>query len=303
MLLRAWKYGAKKVSDLHRSVIFGGAVTGLLAVVGTGFSLSLSSTQANFSSFGSYLFVGSSSDSAGSLVDGSGSGVTPGEAQLDSGEDGVICFGFLATIAGSPGDDLLTGTDGPDVIAGRLGNDTIDGKGGDDFICGGGGDDFLLGGPGDDLMRGFSGDDFMNGGPDRDTMLADEGDDMVIGEDARDFLSGSDGNDTLIGGDYLLEDERVEALTGDDLFLGGLGNDVMIGDDGDDGFLAFSGNDFVVGAKGNDRMNGFPGDDFLDGGEGLEDECIGGDGADSATDCELITEVEMPGGRRFPGLR
>jgi Ca2+-binding RTX toxin-like protein len=287
---------------LRGIIIFRGAAIGLVAVLGAVCSLSLSSIQANLSSFGDSLFVGSSSDGAGSLVDDSGSGMTPGDAQLDSGEDGVICFGFLATIAGSPGDDVLTGTDGPDVIAGRLGNDTIDGKGGDDFICGGGGDDFLLGGPGDDLIRGFSGDDFINGGPDRDTMLADEENDYVIGEDARDFLSGSDGDDTLIGGDFLLEDERIDMLTGDDVFLGGLGNDIMIGDDGDDGFLAFSGNDFVVGAKGNDRMNGFPGDDFLDGGEGLEDQCVGGDGADSATDCELIAEVEIPDGRRFPDL-
>jgi Ca2+-binding RTX toxin-like protein len=294
---------SKKVSGLHRGVIFGGAITGLVATIGTVFSLVFSITQANFSSLGNYLLIGSSSAGAGSLADGSGDGRTPGEAQLDSGEDGVICLGFLATIAGSPGDDVLAGTDGPDIIAGRLGNDTIDGKGGDDFICGGGGDDFLLGGPGDDLIRSFSGDDFINGGPDRDTMLADEGNDLVIGENGRDFLSGSTGDDTLIGGDFLLKDERVDVLTGDDVFLGGLGNDIMIGDDGDDGFLAFSGNDFVVGGKGNDRMNGFPGDDFLDGGEGLEDECAGGDGADSATDCEVVIEVEMPNGGKPPFLR
>jgi Ca2+-binding RTX toxin-like protein len=281
---------------------FGGAVIGLVVVLGIVFSLSLLSTQAKFSFFGNRLFIGSSSGGAGSLVDNSGNGRTLGDAQFTYDEDGVICLGFLATIAGNQGDDVLTGTDGPDVIAGRGGNDTIDGKGGDDFICGGSGDDFILGGPGDDLIRGFSGDDFINGGADRDTMLADEGNDLVIGEDGRDFLSGNIGDDVLIGGDFLLKDERTEVLTGDDVFLGGLGNDVMIGDDGDDGLLAFSGNDFVVGGKGNDYINGFPGDDFMDGGEG-EDECIGGDGADSATDCEFMTEVEMPDGRRFPGLQ
>jgi Ca2+-binding RTX toxin-like protein len=283
-------------------VTFGGAVIGLVAVLGMVFSLSLLSTQAKFSFFGNRLFIGNSSGGAGSLIDNSGNGRTLGDAQLTNDEDGVICLGFLSTIAGNQGDDLLTGTDGPDVIAGRGGNDTIDGKGRDDFICGGSGDDFVLGGSGDDLMRGFSGDDFMNGGPDRDTMLADEGNDQVIGEDGRDFLSGNIGDDVLIGGDFMLKDERTEVLTGDDVFLGGLGNDVMIGDDGDDGLLAFSGNDFVVGGKGNDYINGFPGDDYMDGGENPEDECIGGDGADSAADCELMTEVEMPDGRRFPGL-
>jgi Ca2+-binding RTX toxin-like protein len=285
-----------------RGVTFGGAVIGLVAVLGMIFSLSLPSTQANFSFFGNRLFIVSPSGGAGSLIDNSGNGRALGDTQLTSDEDGVICLGFLATIAGNQGDDVLTGTDGPDIIAGRGGNDTIDGKGGDDFICGGSGDDFVLGGPGDDLMRGFSGDDFMNGGPDRDTMLADEGNDQVIGEDGRDFLSGNIGDDVLIGGDFMLKDERTEVLTGDDVFLGGLGNDVMIGDDGDDGLLAFSGNDFVVGGKGNDYINGFPGDDFMDGGENPEDECIGGDGADSAADCELMIEVEMPDGRRFPGL-
>ena len=125
-------------------VTFGGAVIGLVAMLGMVFSLSFLSTQANFSFFGNRLFIGSSAGSAGSLVDNSGNGRTLGNAQLTSDEDGVICLGFLATIAGNQGDDVLTGTDGPDVIAGRGGNDTIDGKGGDDFICGGSGNDFLL---------------------------------------------------------------------------------------------------------------------------------------------------------------
>ena len=155
--------GPKKVSDLLRRVTFGGAVTGFVVALGTVFSLGISSTQGNFSYLGNYLFAGSSADGADSLADDFGSGRTPGDAQLTLDEDGVICLGFLATIAGGQGDDVLAGTDGPDVIAGRAGNDAIDGKGGDDFICGGSGDDFLLGGPGDDLMRGFSGNDFMNG--------------------------------------------------------------------------------------------------------------------------------------------
>src|SRR5918992_5192452 len=176
-------------------VTFGGMV----------FSLSFLSTQANFSFFGNRLFIGSSAGSAGSLVDNSGNRRTLGNAQLTSDEDGVICLGFLATIAGNQGDDVLTGTDGPDVIAGRGGNDTIDGKGGDDFICGGSVNDFLLGGPGDDLMRGFPDDDLMNGAPGRDPMLADEGNDLVTGEGGRGFLFRRGGDCGINWGGFLLE--------------------------------------------------------------------------------------------------
>jgi len=48
----------------------------------------------------------------------------------------VKCAGRVATIVGTPGNDLLVGTNGPDVIAGLGGNDVIYGLGGNDILCG-----------------------------------------------------------------------------------------------------------------------------------------------------------------------
>ncbi|MGZ5214522.1 MAG: hypothetical protein ACXWEN_12345, partial [Actinomycetota bacterium] len=40
------------------------------------------------------------------------------------------CQGQVATIVGTPGDDVITGTPGNDVIVGLGGNDVINGMGG-----------------------------------------------------------------------------------------------------------------------------------------------------------------------------
>lgn len=69
----------------------------------------------------------------------------------------VTCFGEIANVVGTDGDDELTGTDGNDVISAGGGDDLVDGLGGFDFICGGpghdqlhGGDAWILGGEGSD---------------------------------------------------------------------------------------------------------------------------------------------------------
>src|SRR5512139_1257304 len=103
------------------------------------------------------------------------------------------CKALVATIAGTPDDDVINGTPGPDVIAGLAGNDVIRGLGGDDVICGGlgndrniggPGDDQLFGGPGNDILRGNKGNDllnggkgknFLDGGPDMDECLDQSG--------------------------------------------------------------------------------------------------------------------------------
>ena len=45
------------------------------------------------------------------------------------------CFGRVATIVGTNGDDEITGTNGRDVIVSKRGNDTIDARRGRDFVC------------------------------------------------------------------------------------------------------------------------------------------------------------------------
>src|SRR5205807_6990972 len=71
----------------------------------------------------------------------------------------LTCRGRIATIIGTPGDDLIRGTPAPDVIVGLGGGDLIFGGGGNDVICGGEGDDSIDGGAGDDVIDGGAGND------------------------------------------------------------------------------------------------------------------------------------------------
>jgi hypothetical protein len=76
------------------------------------------------------------------------------------------CFGKLATIVGTPGNDRLRGTSKADVIVGLGGNDTITGLGGGDRICGG---------PGNDRIYAGAGFNLIDGGPGIDTCKAGRG--------------------------------------------------------------------------------------------------------------------------------
>jgi hypothetical protein len=66
----------------------------------------------------------------------------------------AFCGGRRATLAGTPGPDVLVGTLGPDVICGLGGNDIIYGMAGADLLVGGPGWDVVRGGKGPDRCRG-----------------------------------------------------------------------------------------------------------------------------------------------------
>jgi len=137
------------------------------------------------------------------------SGATPTEDPWPA----VSCRGEIATILGTPGDDMLIGTDGDDVIVSRGGDDSIWAGAGDDLICSGAGDDFVNGGAGDDRLQGGDGADLLMGY---------SGNDVVWGEDGTDVLSGGDGNDLLVGGGG---DDSLRGGAGADILWGGSGND------------------------------------------------------------------------------
>lgn len=108
------------------------------------------------------------------------------------------CSGLIATITGTPGNDIINGTPGPDIIAGLAGNDVIKGLGGDDVICGG---------LGNDLIAGGAGNDQLFGGPGADTLRGNAG---------KDKLRGGNGNDIHNGGpgmDECLDQIRLHAFT------------------------------------------------------------------------------------------
>ena len=101
------------------------------------------------------------------------------------------CNGLFVTMAGTPGNDILTGTAGNDVITGLAGDDVINGAGGNDVICGGSGNDTLSGNAGRDRLFGGAGNDVLNGGT---------GNDRLSGGTGADSCNGEAGTDTHLGG-------------------------------------------------------------------------------------------------------
>lgn len=89
----------------------------------------------------------------------------------------VTCRGKIATIVGTPGDDVLLGTPGDDVIVAGRGDDSVFGGAGNDVICGNGGADQLWGEDGRDQLLGGGGADTLVGGPQRDRLRGGPGPD------------------------------------------------------------------------------------------------------------------------------
>ena len=122
---------------------------------------------------------------------------------------------------------------GDDTINGLGGNDTIDGGAGDDELDGGNGNDSVLGGYGDDLVMGGAGNDTVDGGWGSDLVMGGDGDDVVrsradVGEDRAGQLVLDDPSRPApnIDETYLkLFDWVDQPLVGDDVLVGGAGND------------------------------------------------------------------------------
>jgi len=228
------------------------------------------------------------------------------------------CFGAIATLIGTEGDDGLRGTSGNDVILALGGDDVISGKAGDDLICGGDGDDRIVGhkdddkiagergndkidgyygddyitaGPGNDFVQGCNGEDIIDGGPGADTLRGERGDDLMMGGEGNDNLKGASGNDVVIGGQDVTIDVSIVlngfapisfATTGEG------DSDKVNGDRNDDIVEGGPGNDLLKGNKGNDQVAGGAGTDIVSGGGGLGDACTDGDLDTSFSDCENL---------------
>ncbi len=122
-----------------------------------------------------------------------------GDETQDSDLSSCRCKGEVATIAGTPGDDLLGGTPGRDVVTGLGGNDTIKSGGGKDVICAGDGSDVVIGGPGNDKIFGEGGRDKLYGGKGRDRLVGGRGKDRLGGGKGRDICKGGKGKDNAKG--------------------------------------------------------------------------------------------------------
>jgi Ca2+-binding RTX toxin-like protein len=108
--------------------------------------------------------------------------MTPIPTQTQQASPPTLCRGQLATIVGTPGNDVLLGTAGPDVIASLGGRDTVSGLGGSDLICGGLGKDKLNGGAGKDTLLGEAGKDTLKGGGAKDVCKGGKGNDSATCE-------------------------------------------------------------------------------------------------------------------------
>jgi Ca2+-binding RTX toxin-like protein len=203
----------------------------------------------------------------------------------------VLTYGpaaHAATIDGTSGDDDLFGTNSDDTIQGFGGNDYEFGKKGNDIVSDiSGGGSYLFGGSGFDRVISYASfaniydDDGKKGDEKGDRLKTNDGIDSIYSIDGEvDKIFCGDGGDEVYAdkSDIVADDcEDVYNENTDlpgQLFVGGAGNDVVMGD-----------NDFqrIFGKNGNDRLNGGGETDYLFGGRG-KDTLSGDNGIDLLVD-------------------
>ena len=93
------------------------------------------------------------------------------------------------------------------------------------------------------------------------------GDDVMIGGAGDDTFSGGRGDDVIAGRGG---NDDLKGGRGDDVLLGGRGHDNLDGGRGDDLMFGGRGHDIMFGNRGNDLLVGGQGFDFLFGGRGSD---------------------------------
>lgn len=164
-------------------------------------------------------------------------------------------------ISGTRDGDEISGLGGGDHLYGLQGNDTIHGGNGDDVISGDWGDDKLFGDAGDDIIYVSSGKDTVDGGAGNNCIsfayvfrpitfsltqhtfhYTDRNGDNTLNIKNIEILNGSGYDDTLIG-----DNKR-------NMIGGGLGDDVLKGQDGDDFLIGGDGHETMIGGAGKDTF-------------------------------------------------
>ena len=139
----------------------------------------------------------------------------------------------------------------------------------------------------DKVTNGTDGDDVIVGTSGRDVIFGKKGHDRICGRGGSDRVVGNLGND-MLDGDY--GEDVVAGWTGNDTITGGGGDDILRGNAGDDVVYADSDSDVDINlGPGSDWGFAGDGDDYMSGwGDGPTevDHCFGGDGVDTARNCD-----------------
>jgi len=130
----------------------------------------------------------------------------------------------MATLEGTPNNDVLISFPGSNSLSGKQGDDTLFGREGEDRIFGNQGNDYILGNQANDTLYG---------GKDSDLVQGDANEDWVFGDNGNDTLEGGQGNDFVRGGK---ENDLLSGNEGNDVLFGDSGADTLSGGDGDDLF-------------------------------------------------------------------
>jgi Ca2+-binding RTX toxin-like protein len=119
------------------------------------------------------------------------------------------------------------------------------------------------------------------------TISGNSGNNHLVGTGGNDVICGDSGNDVISGGGG---DDIIYGGSGKDDITGGKGKDLLFGGSGKDSVTGGKGRDQLNGGKGKDHLNGATGKDQLNGGTG-QDHCDGGKGHDTATACEINSNI------------
>ncbi|SPF78507.1 hypothetical protein [Pseudoprimorskyibacter insulae] len=212
------------------------------------------------------------------------------------GMEGVIIHDATALISGAANADAVQTGDG---------DDTLYGAGGNDILVSGKGVDRLFGGEGNDILAPGPGSGYVDGGPGTDTLMLHGRLDYIAGQGVslRDSLRNSEnwlldlGTASLTSGSDRVNYSRIERFVGgwgDDTMIGAYTNDYFDGHGGDDSLDGSSGHDTLIAGAGDDTLKGGIGDDVLAMGTGY-DQFFGGPGFDTLQADGAMDDVVLRG--------
>lgn len=197
--------------------------------------------------------------------------------------------------------DYVQGGNGPDTVDVRGNFASVNTQGGNDIINNFGGFNSIQGNTGNDYIAvkfGGPSDSTYNGGNGNDTLDYSA---ATIGLVIQNGQSGKYFSNTGIP--PTIDGSNADSTSQFENFLGGKGNDFIIGtassnllkgNGGDDNIRGMGGNDLIYGGSGKDALFGDDGDDQLYANDGEKDFLSGGIGLDKASKdaLDVLNSVE-----------